>query len=71
MDKISLRSARVNVGLTQKEVARILRISNSTLCNWENGITYPNAQQIDALCELYKMPYDSINFLPNNPIKTD
>lgn len=71
MFKISLRAARTNAGLTQKEAADMLEISNSTLCNWENGVSFPDAEQIEKLCALYGMSYDNINFLSNNPIKTD
>ena len=66
MPKITLRAARVNMGLSQKEVACILKISNKTLHSWENGDTSPSAKHIDALCDLYKMSYNDINFLPSN-----
>ncbi len=62
MFKISLRAARINAGLTQKEAAKALGVSNSTLHSWENGVTMPNAEQVKAICELYKVPYDFINF---------
>lgn len=65
MLKVSLRAARVNAGLSQKEVAKHLKISNKTLHSWENGDTSPSAKYIDALCELYHMSYNDINFLPH------
>lgn len=68
MVKISLEAARVNAGYSQKDAAEKLNVSNATLCSWEKGKSFPNAQQIDAICELYGMPYDNINFLPNNPL---
>ena len=66
--KISLAAARVNADLTQKEAAAMLGISNRTLCKWENGESFPNAQQIEKICELYVVSYDNINFLPSNPL---
>lgn len=69
MFKISIRAARVNVGLSQKEAADQLGISNKTLGNWENGITFPPADKIDAICELYGVPYDRLNFLPTDSLK--
>jgi transcriptional regulator with XRE-family HTH domain len=69
MFKISIRAARVNVGLLQKEAAEQLGVSNKTLCNWENGITFPPADKINAICELYGVPYDHLNFLPSNSLK--
>lgn len=68
MSKITLRAARVNIGMTQKEAAKALKISNKTLGNWENGSSTPKAIYIDNICELYKVPYDEINFLPVNPL---
>lgn len=62
MFKITLEAARVNAGLSQKEAAKLLKISNSTLGNWENGKSLPNAEQIVELCKLYGCPYDIINF---------
>lgn len=62
MLKISLAAARVNAGLTQKQVANALNISNKTICSWENGDSFPDALQISKICDLYGIPYDNINF---------
>ena len=69
MLKISLKAARVNAELSQKEVAKELKISNKTLHSWENGNTSPSAKYIDALCALYKVTYDDLNFLPDDSLK--
>ena len=66
--KITLKAARVNAGYSQKEAAKILGISNTTLCNWENGTSFPNVQQIEKICELYGVSYDDLIFLPSNPL---
>lgn len=68
MIKISLKSARVNVGLSQKYVAKVLGISNKTLSSWENGNTFPSAKYIDMLCKLYNVTYNDIIFLPTNSL---
>lgn len=68
MPKISLKAARVNVDLSQKEAAKCLNVSNKTLHSWETGETSPSAKHVDALCALYKMSYDDINFLPNDSL---
>lgn len=62
--KISLEAARRNAKLTQKEVAERLGVSNGTVSNWENYVSYPDAEQIEKICELYGASYDDINFLP-------
>lgn len=68
MNGITLRAARVNAGLTQKEAAAKLNVSNKTLWNWETGARVPNINKVKAICELYGMSYDDIIFLPNNPL---
>lgn len=68
MMKISLAAARVNAGLTQKEAAVMLGVSNKTLAAWEKRESFPNAIQIQKICELYVVSYDNINFLPSNPL---
>lgn len=62
MNKISLAAARVNAGLTQKEAAKKLNVSNKTLWQWEKGLAIPKADKIDAICELYSVSYDHIIF---------
>ena len=71
MFKISLAAARVNAGLGQKEAAAKLNISNTTLCKWENYESYPTADKIPEICDLYGIHYDYINFLPNRSLKAD
>ena len=69
MVRMSIRAARVNKGYSQKEAADRLGVSNKTLGNWENGITFPPADRIQAICELYGVSYDNLNFLPNDSLK--
>lgn len=66
MLKISLAAARVNKGLTQRDVAEKLRISTKTLVNWENGTTFPTIEKVYELCELYGVSVDNLIFLQNN-----
>lgn len=68
MLKISLEAARVNAGYSQKEAAEKLGVSNKTLCSWEKGKSFPPADKIDAICNLYGLSYDNINFLPNDSL---
>ena len=49
MAKISLKAARVNAGVSQKEAAILLQISNKTLSSWENGDTFPSAKNPKVL----------------------
>ena len=68
MVRMSLKAARVNAGLTQKEVADSLGVSNKTVCSWEKGNTFPSVCYIDKLCKLFGISYDEVNFLPTNSL---
>lgn len=61
--QISLKAARVNVKLTQKEVCDVLNIATSTLIRWEQDETFPTVPQLKKLCELYHCSMDDI-FIP-------
>lgn len=69
MVKISIKAARVNAGFSQKEAAERLGVSTKTLGNWEKGVTFPPADKIPAICDLYGVPYDHLNFLPTDSLK--
>jgi transcriptional regulator with XRE-family HTH domain len=62
--QMTLEAARRNVGLTQKEAAEKLGISNTTLGKWENYLSFPGVDMIPKICELYRVTYDHIKFLP-------
>ena len=59
---ISLKAARVNAELTQKEAAQKLGINQATLQNYEKGITFPTMNMVDKISELYDFPKDYIFF---------
>lgn len=69
MAKITLRAARVNAGINQKDAAAAVGVSNKTMGKWENGIACPNVIQAYAMCSLYGIPFDDIIFSPNEPLK--
>ena len=51
--QISLKAARVNAELTQKEAANRIGVDVSTIISWENGKTSPKAVQLQYICEVY------------------
>lgn len=65
MTQMTLKAARVNAGYPQKKAAALLKVSPCTLSKWENGISMPKANQIDAICNLYQVTYDMLIFLPS------
>lgn len=69
MLKITLKAARVNAGISQKNAAAYLGINNNTLCRWERGVSYPSAKYVSMMCRLYNIDYDDICFLPSVSLK--
>ena len=63
-EKITLKSARVNAGLTLIQASELLKISSNTLSSWENGKTFPTVDYLPKIQEAYKINYESIKFLP-------
>lgn len=56
-DGISLKAARVNAGLTQREAAKRLKIGECTLIKYEKGETFPTVPVIKRIEKLYGVPY--------------
>jgi transcriptional regulator with XRE-family HTH domain len=48
-----LKDARLNSGLSQRDVAKTLHIGQSTYCRIENGETEPSVVQLASLSGLY------------------
>lgn len=61
--QISLAAARVNAGLTQAEVAKIMHVSKQTIVNWEKMKSEPSISQARELSRIYNMDLNYI-FLP-------
>lgn len=59
---ITLKAARINKGLTQKESAKELGISESTLSLYERGICFPDVPVIKKMEKLYGVEYKDIVF---------
>lgn len=65
---LTLKAARVNVGLSRPEVKRRLNaefgieISVNTLSSYENKVTQPNIETGKALASIYGLSVDDIKF---------
>ena len=66
----TLRTARDRLGLTQKEAAKKLGISDDVLSNYERGKTYPNIPMLKKIEEVYQVEYDQLLFLEKNNAKS-
>lgn len=63
---ITLRSARVNKGLTQVKAAELIGITPDTLSNYERGKSYPDVPIIQRMEQVYGVSYSELIFLPIN-----
>ena len=45
-----IRDARKAAGLTQRQLADSLGVSNTSISNWEKGLSRPDADMIQKLC---------------------
>lgn len=62
MLKITLKAARINASLTQKEVADKLGIDRSRVAKWENNPKSLTVTELRRLLALYNVEYDNILF---------
>lgn len=60
---MTLKAARVNKGLTQKQAASLLGVSEATIVNYERGKSYPGVDVLKRIERLYEIQYKDIVFL--------
>lgn len=53
-----LKSARVQSGMTQENVAERINVSRQTISNWENEKSYPDIISVIELSNLYSISLD-------------
>lgn len=62
-----LKSLRKETGLTQKEIASKLNISQAAYAQWENGVKRPARENLTALANILKTSTDYL--LGNSELK--
>lgn len=66
--QISLKAARVNAGLTQKNAAKKIGVSLSSIKNYESGKSFPDVRVIKRIETVYGISYRDIIFLPKTTL---
>lgn len=69
--KWTLKAIRINLGLTQMQMAEKLGISKETYLNYENYKTYPDVNIVKKIIKISKVDFNDIIFLPNNYAKSE
>lgn len=59
---ITLKAARVNVGMSQQEVADALKIHKNTVVSYEKYRTIPDIETAKALAALFGRSVDEIRW---------
>lgn len=62
--KLTLKAARINKGLSQKQAAQALGIAEDTLSNYERGKSYPDIKILRLIEKVYGVEYNNLIFLP-------
>ena len=55
-----IRKFREDRGMSQKELAKKLNISNSRVSNWEQGINRPDVDILIKICQILKVSSDEL-----------
>ena len=63
--KLTLKAARVNKALTQKDAAKLMGVSRNVISNWERQISFPDVLQVKRIEEVYGLQFQEIIFLPS------
>lgn len=59
---ITMKAARVNAGMSQREASKMLKISKNTLSNYENYKTTPDVEKSQKIATLYGLTINDIVF---------
>lgn len=61
MQKISLKAARINANLTQKEAAEKAGCSDMTIVHYENGTRSPRIDILQKLLKVYGITAEQLD----------
>ena len=50
-----IRNARKALGLTQRQLAEQIGVANTSISNWEKGLSRPDADMIQKLCDVLRL----------------
>lgn len=57
---MGIKERRIKMGLSQSELADMLRIRQSTVAMWENGTNNPNSKNLLLLSRILKCTVDEL-----------
>lgn len=66
---MKLKRLRVEKGLSQAELGRLLGVTGQTVLNWENGIFEPRIKDLIAIADFFDVSVDEL--IERTPTKTE
>lgn len=66
-----LKALRIEKGLTQKELANLLHVSQNAIHNWETGKREPKIETIERIAAALKVDYSQLIGMEEIPITKD
>ena len=58
--KLNLRICRIRKGLTQKDIAEILKVGSNTVSQWESGRREPSISNLKRIAEICECSLDEL-----------
>lgn len=65
MKQITLKSARINANLTQKQLGKIVGVHENTISKWENDPSEMSIKNAEKVCEALDIGISDIFFGSN------
>lgn len=62
MEKISLKAARINASLTQKQLGELMNVHENTIAKWEEDPKSLSIKNAEKICEILNVPFKNIFF---------
>ncbi len=69
--KWTLKAIRINLGLSQQEIAEKLGVSRETYQNYEAYKTFPDVATVKKIIEISNIDFNDIIFLPIEYAKSE
>lgn len=62
MERLNIKAARVNVHLTQEQLAKEMGVHRNTISSWESNPKTMTIEQAERISKILKLPINKIFF---------
>ena len=57
---MGFKQARINAGLSVRQVMKVLNVSDAAVYQWETGVFLPNAKRLPEIAKPYGVTVDEL-----------